>query len=107
MLIVKLHVNLAMRVFLWLFLFTFMPYSKKKKDLSKNSVKNMAWKLVPGPFVLRIKLSLCWKIKFLKKANYTNCTRAKLSKYIKNVKISMQASSGFFTEHSLKITKLL
>ena len=107
MLIVKLHVNLAMRVFLWLFLFTFMPYSKKKKDLSKNSVKNMAWKLVPGPFVLRIKLSFCWKIKFLKKANYTNCTIAKLSKYIKNVKISMQVSSGFFTEHSLKITKLL
>ena len=85
----------------------FYAIFQKKKDLSKNSVKNMAWKLVPGPFVLRIKLSFCWKIKFLKKANHTNCTIAKLSKYIKNVKISMQASSGFFTEHSLKITKVL
>ena len=59
-------------------------YIRKEQKLSKNSIKTVTWKPVPGALLhfKRIRHNLLWKIIFLKQAIDIRYVIAKLSKFV-------------------------
>ena len=60
----------------------FMPYHQKKKKSSKNSIKTVTVKLVPGLFLQRTKHNLYWKMIIFRQATYIRYALPKLSKLV-------------------------